>query len=259
MLRLSQGQLLLLEYCPRRFQHTILESLTVPPSPELLAGQQWGDRFHLLMQQREMGLPIAPVLAYDAELQACLEQLKIQAPNLFDTTGETLRQSEYGRSLVFNGYWFTVVYDLLRQWGDRAEIVDWKTYLKPKNIAFLQHDWQTRLYLYVLVETSQLSPSHVSMTYWFVRARNPETNDLEPQQVRIPYSEASHSKNRQDLQQLTHRLTHLLAANGPFPQLPPGNPKCEPCPFAVRCQRSVTHLVDNFAIPDLATIEEVAI
>ncbi|MEM0981790.1 MAG: PD-(D/E)XK nuclease family protein, partial [Cyanobacteria bacterium P01_H01_bin.58] len=30
MLRLSQGQLTLLEYCPRRFQHTVLESLSVP-------------------------------------------------------------------------------------------------------------------------------------------------------------------------------------------------------------------------------------
>ncbi|MEO1299159.1 MAG: PD-(D/E)XK nuclease family protein, partial [Cyanobacteria bacterium J06636_16] len=105
MLRLSQGQLSLLEYCPRRFQHTILESLTVPPSPALLEGQQWGDRFHLLMQQREMGLPIAPVLAEDAELQTCLEQLQSQAPELFNPVKEHFRQSEHGRSLVFNGYW----------------------------------------------------------------------------------------------------------------------------------------------------------
>ncbi|NER84024.1 MAG: PD-(D/E)XK nuclease family protein [Leptolyngbya sp. SIO1D8] len=109
MLRLSQGQLTLLEYCPRRFQHTVLESLTVPPSPELLTGQQWGDRFHLLMQQREMGLSIDPVLAHDEELQACLSQLKRQTPTLFETTDETFRQSEHARSLAFNGYWVTVL------------------------------------------------------------------------------------------------------------------------------------------------------
>ena len=114
-MRLSQGQLTLLEYCPRRFQHSILESLSVPSSPTLLAAQQWGDRFHLLMQQREMGLPIDPVLAHDDELQTCVSRLQAAAPDLFDSTDDSWRQSEHERSFVLNGYWFTVVYDLLRQ------------------------------------------------------------------------------------------------------------------------------------------------
>ncbi|MGF1520870.1 MAG: PD-(D/E)XK nuclease family protein [Leptolyngbyaceae cyanobacterium] len=259
MLRLSQGQLSLLEYCPRRFQHTILESLTVPSSPSLLEGQQWGDRFHLLMQQCEMGLSIDPVLAQNSELQACVEQLKSQAPDLFDSTGEHFRQSEHGRSLVFNGYWFTVVYDLLRQWRDRAEIIDWKTYLKPKDLAYLQQDWQTRLYLYVLVETTPLEPSQVAMVYWFVRARNPNTQAVEPQQVRIPYSTARHAQTQQDLTHLTHQLTQLLATNEAFPQRPPGSPKCDLCPFAIRCQRGDARPADTFELPSLDAIEEVVV
>lgn len=259
MLRLSQGQLTLLEYCPRRFQHTILESLAVPPSPQLLEAQQWGDRFHLLMQQREMGLPIDPVLAHDTELQICLQQLQANAPQLFDTKGETFRQSEHERSLIFNSYWFTVVYDLLRQWRDRAEIVDWKTYLKPRKAEWLKTDWQTRLYLYVLAETSPYSPSQVSMTYWFVRAVNPKTQTQAPQQVCISYSDADHEQTRQDLQSLTDRLTSYLATSEPLPQVPPGSDQCNDCPFAVRCQRGTNDLADDLPMPELALIEEVQI
>ena len=209
------------------------------------------------MQQREMGLPIDPVLAQDPELQTCLERLKTQAPNLFDVTQEHFRQSEHERSLVFNGYWFTVVYDLLRQWSDRAEIIDWKTYLSPKTLTYLQRDWQTRLYLYVLVETTGLQPSQVTMTYWFVRARNPETSALEPQQVRISYSEDNHTQTRHDLARLTNQLTHLLATNGLFPQRPIGDPKCDDCPFAIRCQRGIAQTKDTADLSSLEAIEEV--
>lgn len=259
MLRLSQGQLTLLEYCPRRFQHAILESLSVPPSPQQLEAQQWGDRFHLLMQQREMGLPIDPILENDAELQTCLRQLQAQAPQLFDNTGEVFRQSEHERSLVFNGYWFTVVYDLLRQWGDRAEIIDWKTYLQPREPKFLKDDWQTRLYLYVLVETTQYLPEQVAITYWFVRAAKPQTQTREPQQVRIPYSTAAHTQTHHDLERLTNRLTQELAADEPFPQVPVGSDRCDHCPFAVRCQRSFARQTDAMTLPGLDEIEEVVV
>lgn len=259
MLRLSQGQLSLLEYCPRRYQYTILESLSVPSSPELLAAQQWGDRFHLLMQQREMGLPIDPVLQADAELQTCLTQLQAQAPQLFDPTGEIFRQSEHERSLIFHDYWLTGVYDLLRLWRDRAEIVDWKTYLQPKSRDFLQQDWQTRLYLYVLAATTDYPPDAIAMTYWFVRAEDPQTHRQAPQQVRIAYSDAAHRQTQQDLERLTQRLTTLLSTGEPLPQVPPGSPACETCPFAVRCQRGFAREAAALSLPSLDEIAEVPI
>lgn len=255
MLRLSQSQLTLLEYCPRRFQHTVLESLSVPSSPELLEAQQWGNRFHLLMQQREMGLPISPVLQADEALKACVHNLEAQAPQLFDQTGEIARNSEQERSLILNGYWFTVVYDLLRQWRDRAEIVDWKTYLRPRKPDFLRKHWQTRLYLYVLAETTPYPPEQIAMTYWFVRAENPETGTQKPQQVNISYSTEQHEKTRQDLTRLTNQLNELLSKGLPFPQIPVGSQKCEDCPFAVRCQRG---FVRSQEAPELPSLEEIA-
>jgi hypothetical protein len=39
----------------------------------------------------------------------------------------------------------------------------------------LAKNWQTRLYLYVLAETSAYPPDSLSMTYWFVQLpRSPE-------------------------------------------------------------------------------------
>jgi hypothetical protein len=259
VLRLSQGQLTLLDYCPRRFQHAILESLAVPPSPSLLAARQWGDRFHLLMQQREMGLPIDPVLQHDAELQACLAQLQATAPQLFDTSGEIFRQSEHERSLVFNGYWFTVVYDLLRQWPDQAEIIDWKTYLQPRDRTFLQRDWQTRLYLYVLVETTSYAADQVAMVYWFVRAKTADDHPQAPQQVRMAYSATAHEQTRQQLEHLTNQLTTFLDAGEPFPQVPISSGKCDACPFAIRCQRGADQDAPIANLPPLDLIEEVSI
>ncbi|NEQ46819.1 MAG: PD-(D/E)XK nuclease family protein [Leptolyngbya sp. SIOISBB] len=258
-MRLSQGQLSLLEYCPRRYQHTILESLSVPASPELLTAQQWGDRFHLLMQQREMGLPIDPVLEADTELQTCLSQLQAQAPQLFDTTGEIFRQSEHERSLTFQDYWLTGVYDLLRLWRDRAEIVDWKTYLKPQKQQHLQRDWQTRLYLYMLAETTDYPPDALAMTYWFVRVESPDTPTPAPQQVRIGYSAAAHRQTQKDLERLTQKLTDFLAMGLPFPQLPVGSDQCANCPFAVRCQRGFAQETVVSTLPSLDEIEEVPI
>jgi len=64
LLRLSQGHLNLLETCPRKFQHTYLEQLNSPANPEHEERQTLGSRFHLLMQQREMGLPINSFLHF---------------------------------------------------------------------------------------------------------------------------------------------------------------------------------------------------
>ena len=261
MLRLSQSALTLLAYCPRRFQHTVLDALAVPPSPQQWAAQQWGDRFHLLMQQRELGLPIDPLLAGDDELQAAFSALTQAAPDLLETT-ETLRQSEHRRSLHRPGYSFTVIYDLLRLWPQRGEIIDWKTYRQPKSADRLLADWQTRLYCYVLVETSDLTPEQVTMVYWFVRPPTAAAEDWQPQSVRLPYSRDRHHQTHQDLAHHCDRLTQWLATGEPFPQVPvspAGLEKCRNCPFTVRCQRPGSPGDPSEAIPPLDAIPEIAL
>jgi hypothetical protein len=258
-LRLSQNHLNLFEYCPRRFQYAVIEGLVVPASPQLLAGQKWGDNFHLVMQQQEMDLPVDIVITQNPELKASVEAVCLTGNTLF-SGDELFRQSEYEQAFIFNGYRFTVVYDLLRIWDARGEIIDWKTYLKPQNKAELKRYWQTRLYLYALVESTALTPDQVSMTYCFVRARNQRAQAIEPQYVQISYTQDQHNQTYQDLLRITDQLTDCLGKAQYFPQVPESMGRCEACPFTARCCRGQDgQEVETLCLPALGKIEEVAL
>ena len=174
---LTQTHLTLLETCPRKFQHIFISGFTPPPDPSLQDSATWGNQFHLLMQQQALSLPITVMEPVNEKMTACLTQLRQTAPELFETPTGWQHQSETQRTLLFDGYLLTVIYDLLRLGPGRAEpqqaeIVDWKTYQQTPKREWVEHDWQTRLYLFVLAETSSLSPDQIAITYWFVRGKD---------------------------------------------------------------------------------------
>ncbi|MEO1180898.1 MAG: PD-(D/E)XK nuclease family protein [Cyanobacteria bacterium J06636_28] len=254
VISLSQAHLTLLESCPRRFQYIFNQSLAVPPKP---AGQEaalWGSQFHLLMQQQSLGIPIDVMSTAHGDMTAKVEALRQQAPQLFHSgPDERLRQSEHQRTLAFNGYLFTVIYDLLVLTDSSGLIVDWKTYLKPPLQQYLAQDWQTRLYLYVLSETSHLNPEQLTMAYWFVRHRNDRGEDLSPSDYRFAYSLQQHDQTRAELLRLTDQLSALRQSNA-FPQTSVLE-RCGRCPFQIRCQR-----LDEPSLPlDLEDIEEISL
>lgn len=276
LLRLSQGHLNLLETCPRKFQHVFLEQLGSPTSPEQQERQTWGSRFHLLMQQRELGLPIEALIQQDVQLQRWLTAFIQAAPDVLtlDTDGRSslIRQSEHRRTLNFTtteaqpkqNYLLTVVYDLLILDQQQAQILDWKTYPRPQDARWLAQDWQTRLYPYVLAETSDYLPEQISMTYWFVQGQQNESAVMpEPQSLRFPYSEALHAQTQQDLHCLLDQLTTWLQryqSGEPFPQVNPAAGSCQACQFAIRCDRTSPEAESTS--PDdwlsaIATIQEV--
>ncbi len=234
LMRLSQGQLNTLERCPRLFQHTCLEQLQSPADPGYEEKQVLGSRFHLLMQQREMGLPIDSFLSADANLQSWMAKFADAAPEILTSTSGEFRESEHFRTLNFSDYLLTVVYDLLIADNIQAQILDWKTSAKSPNKRKLEKNWQTRLYLYVLAETSQYAPENISMTYWFVQSEG------KPQSVKFSYSTAQHEQTRKKLTKLLSQLTQWLGdfyQRKPFPQVSEGNKACEDCQFAKRCDR----------------------
>ncbi|BAZ38459.1 hypothetical protein NIES4101_43960 [Calothrix sp. NIES-4101] len=266
LIRLAQGQLNILEKCPRQFQHTYLEQLYSPADPQHEEKQLLGSRFHLLMQQREMGLPIDNFLSADTQLQAWISGFAEVAPEILELANQDIfRESEQYRTLQVQDYLLTVVYDLLLADNHQAQILDWKTYPKPQNQTFLERNWQTRLYLYVLAETSQYAPENISMTYWFVQPEGKPTN------IKFSYSTAQHEQIKKRLDQLLNKLRQWLTqydAGQEFPQVPEGNKACEYCQFAVRCDRAyATHefSTNNSSsstgnnLLDLATIEEVSL
>jgi len=259
LMRLSQGQLNLLETCPRRFQHLYFDQLGSPTSPEQQDRQNWGSRFHLLMQQRELGLPIESLVQEDPQLQRWMTSLVSAAPEVLIPDPETFRQSEYCLTLNVEGYLLTVIYDLLIADDQKAQILDWKTYPQPKHRRWLEKDWQTRLYLYVLAETSDFLPEQISMTYWFVQSQP------QPQSLKFPYDRDQHQQTRRDLSHLLAQLTRWLKryqeTGEPFPQVAETASYCPDCSFTVRCERSPETSATNQRnwLPNLADIQEVTL
>ncbi|MBE9197705.1 MULTISPECIES: PD-(D/E)XK nuclease family protein [unclassified Nodularia (in: cyanobacteria)] len=258
LLRLSQGHLNLLEACPRKFQHTYLEQLNTPLNPEHEEHQTLGSQFHLLMQQREMGLPIGSFLEVDTQLQSWMSGFTNAAPEILTPIdSQTFRESEHYRILQVQDYLLTVVYDLFIGDSQKAQILDWKTYPKPQNKRKLEQNWQTRLYLYVLAETSDYLPKNISMTYWFVQSEG------QPQNITFNYNSTQHQQTAKKLNQLLNKLTNWLEdyqIDQRFPQVPENSQDCNYCHFATRCNRtqSSTENQQNY-LPNLANIQEVAL
>lgn len=261
LMRLSQGQLNLLEQCPRRFQHVYLDQLSVPLPPEQQSRIEWGNRFHLGMQQRELGLSwFGPP---SDTLQQCIESFRSATPDLFSTALNQSRQSEQRRSLEFEGYLLTVVYDLVILEESQAQILDWKTYAKPKQAKWLQQNWQTRLYPLILKETSEYVPEQIVMTYWFVEPAFVVGAVDQPSSLTFAYSEHQHEQNGQDLSQRLQQLTQWLQdyeQGISLPQVSLSEGHCSDCCFAVRCQRIGNREPQiDLSLPQLEEIQEISI
>ena len=100
-----------------------------------------------------------------------------------------------------------IIYDLLIAQSDRATIIDWKTYPKPQTKKKLAQNWQTRLYLYILAETSPYLPEQLSMTYWFVKL------PTKPKHHTFFYNQQLHQQTERDLNQLLTKLDSWLQQN----------------------------------------------
>lgn len=254
MLRLSQGHLNLLETCPPKFKQLYLTQGSSLPNPETEEKQVWGSRFHLLMQQRELGLPIEPLLQEDTELDRSLKALVEAAPELLANNIKQKREAEHSLTLSFNNYLFTVIYDLLIAEEERAKIIDWKTYLKPKKRKELATNWQTRLYLYALAKTSDYSPEQISMTYWFVRLPD------KPQSETFLYNEQLYQQTEEDLTQLLTRLDLWLENNDGY-SFPHRN-NCElNCPYARELLVTKNNYAGDFdkLLNDIQNVSEISL
>jgi CRISPR/Cas system-associated exonuclease Cas4 (RecB family) len=259
LFRLSQGHLNLLTACPRKFQHTYLEKLTTPTDPQQEEHQTLGSRFHLLMQQQEMGLPINSFLQVDSQLQTWITDFSNIAPEIFtpEINSQTFRESEHYRTLQIQDYLITVIYDLLIADHEKAQIFDWKTYPQPPDKNYLAKNWQTRLYMYVLAETSEYLPKHISMTYWFVQTKD------ENKKIQFNYNTRQHQQTGEKLNQILEDLTNWLEKyqqNQPFPQEPISKKSCEFCQYAVRCYNQTNNdlVKTSNILPNIANIQEVA-
>ena len=203
LVRLSQSHLNLLSICPPKFQQVYLDGLGTIPNLQQQEGMKWGSQFHLLMQQRELTLPIEPFLTNDPQLNVSFNALVETATELFSQETDIWREAEHYRTLTYGNFIITVVYDLLIAREDRGLILDWKTYRQPRQANQLANNWQTRLYLYVLAQTSEYTPEQIQMTYWFVKSDRPKS-------VTFSYSQLQHQQTERDLMNLLAELETWL-------------------------------------------------
>ena len=203
LIRLSQGHLNLLSTCPPKFQQIYLDGLSSLPDSEHQESMRWGSQFHLLIQQRELGLPVNSLLTTNSELELAFKALIAANPYLQGQSSDTWREAEHSRSINQDNFLLTVIYDLLIAKPDQAIILDWKTYRQPRRMEELKRDWQTRLYLYVLAETSEYSPKEIQMIYWFVGSGK-------SQPIKFDYHQKWHAQNRRDLASLLTNLTNWI-------------------------------------------------
>jgi len=261
LIRLSQTYLNHLETCPRKFQLIYLEQLSSPISPDQEEKLAWGKQFHLLMQQRELGLSVELLFQADPKMWESFQAIAQGAPEIFlpSPNSATFRQAEHLRTWKIDNFLLTVVYDLLIAEESSAQIIDWKTYPRPPVRQKVAENWQTRLYLLVLAETSDYLPEQLSMTYWFVesaRDQGSEKNLDDHRDGRFPpgslresrssqclkfiSDRQQHEQTKEDLSQLLTKLQRWLKdyENGqPFPQVPENSGKCQNCQFSVICKR----------------------
>jgi CRISPR/Cas system-associated exonuclease Cas4 (RecB family) len=240
---ISQQHLQLWTTCRRKFCHTFLDEINLPVAHELVEKLTLGKQFHLLVQQHQLDMDVSQMYTADSTLCQWFQSYLEHPPQMI--TGQKF--AEHKRSVRFNGTTLTAVYDLVILGNVSAQIIDWKTHQNPVPLPILAEQWQTKLYLFILRETTSYAPEQISMTYWFANALpNCKT-------VTIPYSASQH----QAIARTLHNILHEMAEEDSYPPLPLDSKPCRYCEFLERCQGETT----NTSLPEfnLADIPEVAI
>lgn len=197
---LSQSQLNLLQTCPPQFQKVYLEKYDIFTNLNMEEKSQWGKQFHLLMQQYNLGLNINLIQSHNSELVNSVKTLIHETANIWQDPKIKLREAEYQINYKLEKYLFSVIYDLLVLYEDKAIIFDWKTYLIPEKKNRILDSWQTKLYLYILAENFNYPPEKISFVYWFVRLNE------KPQSFVINYNIQKHLQIEKELKSLLLQL-----------------------------------------------------
>ncbi len=242
---ISQQHLQLWITCRRKFRHTFLDEISFPINYEVQEKLTLGRQFHLLVQQHQMDIDVTQMLDTESQLQKWFDSYLAHPPQMID--GEQF--SEQKRTIKFAGSTLTAIYDLLILGKTSAQIVDWKTYQNPISSSILADHWQTKLYLFILHQTTNYDPEHISMTYWFANALPSQKT------VEIAYTTEQHQATTQTLR----KILQEMAEDDRYLPLPLDSQPCRHCEFLPRCQTEVTSIQLTNLDLDIANVPEVVI
>lgn len=220
--------------CQRRFQLRFVTRLPWPASPysdELQQSMARGLRFHRLLEQHYRGMTAILPDGSDEQVVRWWRTFQSHPPSL--PNGDAF--PEFNLSVLVGGMRLFGRIDLLILTEDEAHIVDWKTERQPRTKQALADDWQSRLYLSMLVAGGeavgrQYRPEQVKMTYWFANA--PE------QSITLAYTQAAHAKTWAELTATAERIERRMAAPHAIWPLTDNLRHCRYCDYHAYCGRS---------------------
>lgn len=191
-----------------------------------------------------MGLPVEPLLEAYPQMHRWISSIKAAVPSIFSDETDIFKECDYPRTLICKGHLISVVYNLLIAYDNQAQIIEWTTATLPDSLLQLENDWKTRLYLYVLAETSDYQPEQISLIYWFLQP------DREPVSFRFEYDESLHQMTHSCLTALLNKLNEWLSVYQQF-----GKPF--PLPKIIKPYSPPPKRKELLNLDDLDDIEEV--
>ena len=222
--------------CQRRFHLRYLAQVPWPQEPTAVQAQtamKLGELFHQLTAQYYLQMIDSEKVLGELE-----EPLKGWWDN-FLRTAPAVKQGErplveLTLTLPVGDHQLLGRFDLIMVGEKSAHIYDWKTG-RVRSEADLRADWQTRLYLALLVEGGSalglpdLAAEDVAITYWY--GRDPS------QSKTIRYDSAWHSENWRELSQLMAQIDELPEDNIEKWPLTADLTMCERCGYRNYCGR----------------------
>ncbi len=226
--------------CHRRFQLKYLLKMEWPAprtEPILEAEQQMllGQRFHELMQQSFIGIPIK-------ELEASIDDpiLQLWWNNFQDRFGGSFQGQLFPEHILMckiDGLNFIAKYDLVQIKPDSTVIIyDWKTTQFPPRLELIKRRLQSRVYptLFILGASSFLScpdfsVSNLQMIYWY-----PNFPELS---LVIPTDD---NKYNEDLAYIRELVKEIEGKDSTSFELTNEVKRCKYCNYRSLCDRGVS-------------------
>ena len=230
----SRPRLMAFLTCQRRFQLRYVAQLPWPAAPQSQSQQEAtyrGQLFHQLLERHFLGLN-EPEKADIPQLRQWWATFERHGPSLPAGT----RLPEISLTVPVGRHLLTGRFDLLVLAEGEAHIFDWKTEARPRPEWALRSDWQTILYLALLVEggvalqNRPILPDQVRLTYWF--ANDPAAS------VTIDYGPGQHQANWRQITDLIAQIDRQISNDQAWPMTDDWA-ECGRCAFQLYCGRQI--------------------
>ncbi|HAG84758.1 MAG TPA: PD-(D/E)XK nuclease family protein [Cyanobacteria bacterium UBA12227] len=195
---LNENLLDLLEKDPNQFYRVYQGWVASTIPPQQRERLEWGQRFHQIMRQRLMGLPVDSLLATYPKLKHWVNQLTQNAPEIFEPNPDNCRSWDEQIQVTIGDIVLSSTYDLIIRGYQSAQIIDWTTSSVPND--YLESHCQTQLKLYLLAETDTYLAEEISLTYWLLM------DEVSPKCLKFTYSQEQHEIFKDQLEGILSKL-----------------------------------------------------